>query len=34
MSFALPLGAYALLQVMTRLSALDAAAVAPHYGSF
>ncbi|WP_179381237.1 sodium-dependent bicarbonate transport family permease [Jannaschia marina] len=33
LSFALPFAAYALLRVMTRLSALDAAAVAAHYGS-
>ena len=33
LSFALPLVAYALLRAMTRLSALDAAAVAAHYGS-
>ncbi|WGH77399.1 sodium-dependent bicarbonate transport family permease [Jannaschia ovalis] len=33
LSFALPFAAFALLRVMTRLSALDAAAVAAHYGS-
>lgn len=33
LSAALPLIAFALLQVMTRLSRLDAAAVAAHYGS-
>ena len=33
LSFALPLLAFALLRVMTRLSVLDAAAVAGHYGS-
>ena len=33
LSFALPLAAYGLLRAMTRLSALDAAAVAAHYGS-
>lgn len=33
LSFALPLLAFALLKVMTRLSAVDAAAVAAHYGS-
>lgn len=33
LSFALPFVAFGLLRVMTRLSALDAAAVAAHYGS-
>jgi len=33
LSFSLPFLAFALLRVMTRLSALDAAAVAGHYGS-
>lgn len=33
LSFGLPLVAYALLRTITRLSALDAAAVAAHYGS-
>ncbi len=33
LSFGLPLVAYALLRVMSHLSALDAAAVAAHYGS-
>ncbi|MEM6886740.1 MAG: sodium-dependent bicarbonate transport family permease [Pseudomonadota bacterium] len=33
LSFALPIMAFALLQVMTQLSRLDAAAVAAHYGS-
>lgn len=33
LSFGLPLVAFALLQVMTRLDRLDAAAVAGHYGS-
>lgn len=33
LSFAIPLVAYALLRGMTKLSALDAAAVAAHYGS-
>ncbi len=33
LSFALPFVAFALLRAMTRLSALDAAAVAAHYGS-
>jgi len=33
LSFALPLIAFALLKMMTKLSALDAAAVAAHYGS-
>lgn len=33
LSFALPLVAFAMLRVMTKLSALDAAAVAAHYGS-
>lgn len=33
LSFTLPLVAFGLLRVMTRLSALDAAAVAGHYGS-
>ena len=33
LSFALPLIAFALLRVMTRLETLDAAAVAAHYGS-
>lgn len=33
LSFALPLIAFSLLKVMTKLSALDAAAVAAHYGS-
>jgi hypothetical protein len=33
LSFALPFVAFGLLRVMTRLSALDAAAVAGHYGS-
>lgn len=33
LSFALPVLAFALLRAMTRLSALDAAAVAAHYGS-
>jgi uncharacterized protein len=33
LSFALPFVAFALLRVLTRLSALDAAAVAAHYGS-
>lgn len=33
LSFALPLLAFAVLRVMTRLSALDAAAVSAHYGS-
>ncbi|WP_298428832.1 sodium-dependent bicarbonate transport family permease [uncultured Jannaschia sp.] len=33
LSFALPFAAFSLLRVMTRLSTLDAAAVAAHYGS-
>lgn len=33
LSFGLPFAAFALLRVMTRLSATDAAAVAAHYGS-
>ena len=33
LSFLLPFVAFGLLRVMTRLSALDAAAVAAHYGS-
>ena len=33
LSFALPLVAFALLRVMTRMSAVDAAAVSAHYGS-
>ncbi len=33
LSFALPLVAFALLRAMTRLSVMDAAAVAAHYGS-
>lgn len=33
LSFALPLVAFALLRAMTRLSAIDAAAVSAHYGS-
>jgi hypothetical protein len=33
LSFALPFAAFALLRVLTRLSATDAAAVAAHYGS-
>jgi len=33
LSFALPVAAFALLRVMTRMSATDAAAVAAHYGS-
>ncbi|MEX0971600.1 MAG: sodium-dependent bicarbonate transport family permease [Paracoccaceae bacterium] len=33
LSFSLPFIAYAMLRVLTRLSALDAAAVAAHYGS-
>lgn len=33
LSFAIPFAAFALLRVMTRLSAVDAAAAAAHYGS-
>ncbi len=33
LSFGMPFAAFALLRIMTRMSALDAAAVAAHYGS-